>query len=42
MDPAYYGEIYIMNADGSGQRPLTFVPSENGHAAWGRGAVRHD
>ena len=29
-DSAYFGEIYIMNADGSGQRRLTFTPGYDG------------
>ena len=29
-DPAYYGEIYIMNADGSGQTRLTRTPGYDG------------
>lgn len=29
-DPAYFGEIYIMNADGSGQRRLTHTPGYDG------------
>jgi Tol biopolymer transport system component len=29
-DPAYFGEIYIMNADGSGQKRLTFSPGYDG------------
>jgi Tol biopolymer transport system component len=29
-DPAYFGEIYIMNADGSGQRRLTRWPGYDG------------
>jgi Tol biopolymer transport system component len=29
-DPAYFGEIYIMNADGSDQRRLTFTPGYDG------------
>jgi Tol biopolymer transport system component len=29
-DPAYFGEIYIMNADGSGQRRLTTNPGYDG------------
>ncbi|MBI3875301.1 MAG: M20/M25/M40 family metallo-hydrolase [Verrucomicrobia bacterium] len=29
-DPAYFGEIYIMNADGSGQKRLTFTPGYDG------------
>src|SRR5207247_2412354 len=29
-DPAYFGEIYIMNADGSGQNRLTFTPGHDG------------
>lgn len=29
-DPAYFGEIYIMNADGSGQRRLTRQPGYDG------------
>ncbi|MDA7510778.1 M28 family peptidase [Verrucomicrobia bacterium] len=30
MDPAYYGEIYIMKADGSEQRRLTMTPGYDG------------
>ena len=29
-DPAYFGEIYIMNGDGSGQKRLTFTPGYEG------------
>src|SRR5262245_29194872 len=29
-DPAYFGEIYIMNADGSGQKRLTHTPGYDG------------
>jgi Tol biopolymer transport system component len=29
-DPAYFGEIYIMNADGSEQRRLTYTPGYDG------------
>ncbi len=29
-DPAWFGEIYIMNADGSGQRRLTHAPGYDG------------
>ena len=29
-DPAYFGEIYIMNGDGSGQRRLTHTPGYDG------------
>lgn len=29
-DPAYYGEIYLMNADGSNQRRLTTTPGYDG------------
>ncbi len=29
-DPAYFGEIYLMNADGSDQRRLTFSPGYDG------------
>ncbi len=29
-DPAYFGEIYIMNADGTGQKRLTFTPGYDG------------
>jgi Tol biopolymer transport system component len=30
IDPSYFGEIYIMRADGSGQRRLTNVPGYDG------------
>jgi Tol biopolymer transport system component len=30
IDPAYFGEIYIMNADGTGQRRLTDWPGYDG------------
>ncbi|RKU25925.1 peptidase M28 [Candidatus Poribacteria bacterium] len=30
VDPAYFGEIYIMNADGSNQRRLTDMPGYDG------------
>ncbi|MCS1415582.1 MAG: Aminopeptidase S [Verrucomicrobia subdivision 3 bacterium] len=30
VDPAYYGEIYIMNADGTNQRRLTYSPGYDG------------
>ena len=30
MDPAYFGDIYIMNADGSDQRQLTRAPGYDG------------
>ncbi|GDY19323.1 TolB protein [Verrucomicrobiota bacterium] len=30
VDPAYFAEIYIMNADGSDQRRLTFSPGYDG------------
>ncbi|MBM3877831.1 MAG: M28 family peptidase [Verrucomicrobia bacterium] len=30
VDPSYFGEIYIMNADGSGQRRLTQTPGYDG------------
>jgi Tol biopolymer transport system component len=30
VDPAYFGEIYIMNADGSDQKRLTHVPGYDG------------
>lgn len=30
VDPSYFGEIYIMRADGSGQRRLTTVPGYDG------------
>ena len=30
VDPAYFGEIYIMNADGSDQKRLTDVPGYDG------------
>jgi Tol biopolymer transport system component/Zn-dependent M28 family amino/carboxypeptidase len=30
MDPAYFGDIYIMDADGSNQRRLTAVPGYDG------------
>src|SRR5437667_5070945 len=29
-DPSYFGEIYLMNADGSGQKRLTFAPGYDG------------
>src|SRR6185369_8146898 len=29
-DPAYFGEIYLMNADGSNQRRLTHSPGYDG------------
>ena len=29
-DPGYFGEIYLMNADGSGQQRLTFTPGYDG------------
>ncbi len=29
-DPSYFGEIYIMNADGSAQKRLTFTPGYDG------------
>src|SRR6185369_12898918 len=29
-DPSYFGEIYIMNADGSGQRRLTHTAGYDG------------
>ncbi len=29
-DPAYFAEIYLMNADGSGQKRLTFTPGYDG------------
>ena len=29
-DPSYFGEIYLMNADGSGQKRLTFTPGYDG------------
>jgi Tol biopolymer transport system component len=29
-DPSFFGEIYIMRADGSGQKRLTFVPGYDG------------
>ena len=29
-DPAYFGEIYLMNADGSDQKRLTFAPGYDG------------
>src|SRR5262245_29958102 len=29
-DPAYFGEIYLMNADGSDQRRLTHAPGYDG------------
>jgi Tol biopolymer transport system component len=32
-----FRRIFVMNADGTNQRPLTGLPSENGHAGWGRG-----
>ncbi len=30
VDPSYFGEIYLMNADGSGQKRLTFTPGYDG------------
>ncbi len=30
IDPSYFGEIYIMNADGSGQKRLTHSPGYDG------------
>jgi len=30
-------QVFVMNADGTNQRPLTALPSEHGHAGWGRG-----
>ncbi len=33
-------QVFVMNADGSNQRPLTALPSENGHAGWGPGHAR--
>jgi len=30
VDPSYFGEIYIMNADGSGQKRLTSTPGYDG------------
>lgn len=30
LDPSYFGEIYIMRADGSGQKRLTTVPGYDG------------
>jgi Tol biopolymer transport system component len=30
VDPSYFGEIYIMNADGSGQKRLTQTPGYDG------------
>jgi Tol biopolymer transport system component len=30
LDPSYFGEIYLMNADGSGQRRLTRTPGYDG------------
>jgi Tol biopolymer transport system component len=30
-------QVFVMNADGTDQRALTALPSENGHAGWGRG-----
>ncbi len=30
VDPSYFGEIYLMNADGSGQKRLTFSPGYDG------------
>ncbi len=30
VDPSYFAEIYIMRADGSGQRRLTSVPGYDG------------
>jgi len=33
-------QVFVMNADGTNQRPLTALPSENGHAGWGPGHAR--
>ena len=30
-------QVYLMNPDGTNQRRLTGLPSENAHASWGRG-----
>lgn len=30
VDPAYFGELYIMNADGTDQKRLTFTPGYDG------------
>jgi hypothetical protein len=30
-------QLFVMNADGSDVRPLTSLPSENGHPGWSRG-----
>jgi hypothetical protein len=30
-------EVFVMNAEGTEQTPLTTLPSENGHPGWGRG-----
>jgi Tol biopolymer transport system component len=30
VDPSYFAEIYLMNADGSGQKRLTFTPGYDG------------
>lgn len=32
-------QLFVMNADGTNVRPLTGLPSENGHPGWGRGRL---